>query len=299
MGTPDFALESLKAIYRANHKILCVVTQPDKKVGRKQILTPSVVKTFADLKKIKTAQPKKITEITSLIASLCPEIIIVVAYGKILPSEILNLPKYGCINVHASLLPKYRGAAPIAWSIVNGEKTTGVSIVQMNKGLDTGNILAFKKLIIESYDTQTTISKKLASLGAQLLISTLIKIENNNIIATKQDEVDVSFAPILKKEFSIIDWNKTAQEIHNLVRGFYKWPCARTFLNKKILKILKTRVLSENTKSNHAGCVISKKPLKISCGNKTVLEILELQLEGKKPVKSSEFIKGNFFDYLG
>ena len=270
MGTPDFAVPCLEALKNAGHDIKAVFTQPDKPVGRKQTLTPPPVKVAAMEMGIQVYQPNTLKDGAALeiLKGINPDVIVVVAYGKLLLEDILNLPKYGCINVHASLLPRHRGASPIQWAIVSGDSETGVTTMKMDKGLDTGDILETAKIKIEDDDTGESLFEKLSALGAGLIVSTLENIDT--IKPQKQDDSKVTHAPIIKREMGELDFSKPAKELHNLVRGFYPWPGAYTFLDGKRLKILKT-ALNEDGK----------------------LEILELQLEGKKPMKMSEFIKGN------
>jgi methionyl-tRNA formyltransferase len=294
MGTPLFALDSLKAIAQ-NHKISAVITQPDKRQNRGYKLTPPPVKIFSDKNNIKTFQPERLAddELISALSNISPDLIVVAAYGKILPESILNLPKFGCINVHASLLPKYRGAAPIAWAIINGEKKTGITIMQMDKGLDTGDIILQKEVNISEKETEGELRQKLSAIGAQTLTTALEMFENKTVVKTPQNNNLSSLAPIIKKEFSVINWGGNADDIHNLVRGFNPWPCSRTFLRGKLLKIHKTEI--DTNCDLPPGAIKQLNPLIVSCLSGS-LEILEVQPEGKKIMSAQDFVHGNNID---
>ena len=291
MGTPDFAVPCLQSVLDAGHEVLAVFTQPDKPRGRKQILTPPEVKALALEKGLTVYQPKTLKdgEALSIISDLCPDAIVVAAYGKILPKEILDLPRYGCINVHGSLLPKYRGAAPIQWSVINGDKETGVTIMQMAEGLDTGDMLYQKAIPIGIDDTAESMFDKLAALGAEMLVEALELIPQGKLTPVKQDDSLSSYAPMLDKDISDIDWSKSAAQVHDLVRGLYSWPIAQTTLNGKKLKIYKTSLCDE---SGDTGRIISLDPLTVACGAGSVI-IHELQLEGKKRMEASSFLIGH------
>lgn len=295
MGTPDFAVACLEKLIGSRHKVLAVFTQPDKPVGRKQILTAPPVKELAVKNGISVYQPeslKKDSSAVEILKELNPDIIIVVAYGKILPKEILKLPKFGCINVHASLLPKYRGAAPIQWAVINGDKETGVTVMQMDEGLDTGDMLLVKKTAIDENETSEELFDRLSLIGADALIECLDLIEKGNITPEKQDESKATFTKKITKEMCPIDWTKSAIEIHNLVRGLQTWPCATTVLNGKTLKIHKTKL--SNITGNKPGCVVDNNDnVTVCCGDGTCIEILELQPEGKKRMSAKAFLLGN------
>ncbi len=293
MGTPGFAVPCLESLIKAGHNICGVFTQPDKPKGRGHKLTAPPVKEVAIKNNIEVFQPDKIrnAETLSIIKSLEPEIIVVVAYGKILPKEIIDYPKYGCVNVHASLLPKYRGAAPIQWSIINGEKTTGVTTMYMNEGLDTGDMLLKSSTIINDDETSGDLHDRLSFIGADLILKTLNEISKGTIKRKKQNDDEASYSPMLDKSLCNIDWNKAAINIHNLVRGLNPWPTASTILNGNILKIHKTKV--SNIKGGSPGEIISLNPFVVSCSGDTSLEILELQLLGKKRMSSEEFLRGH------
>lgn len=293
MGTPGFAVPCLESLIKAGHNICGVFTQPDKPKGRGHKLTAPPVKEVAIKNNIEVFQPDKIrnAETLSIIKGLEPEIIVVVAYGKILPKEIIDYPKYGCVNVHASLLPKYRGAAPIQWSIINGEKTTGVTTMYMNEGLDTGDMLLKSSTIINDDETSGDLHDRLSFIGADLILKTLNEISKGTIKRKKQNDDEASYSPMLDKSLCNIDWNKAAINIHNLVRGLNPWPTASTILNGNILKIHKTKV--SNIKGGSPGEIISLNPFVVSCSGDTSLEILELQLLGKKRMSSEEFLRGH------
>jgi len=251
MGTPDFAVESLKSIYEAGHNILAVVSQPDKPSGRGMKLMPTPTKAFALEKNIKVYQPervKKNEEFIEELKKLNPDVMVVVAYGKILPEEILNIPKYGCVNVHGSLLPKYRGAAPIQWSIINGDKETGITTMLMDKGMDTGDMLLKETIKIENNDTYGSLYEKLKVLGGKMAVKTLEAIANGTVSREKQTD-DFTVAPMIFKEDCKIDWSKSATEIRDLVRGVNPAPIAWTTLDEKVYKVWDCEVISEESLS--------------------------------------------------
>lgn len=290
MGTPEFAVPPLKAIINAGHNVAGVFTQPDKPKGRGYVLTPPPVKECAIKNNIEVYQPlsMKDGEALEILQKLNPDIIVVVAFGKILPKEVLDLPKYGCINVHASLLPKYRGAGPIQWCVLNGEKVTGVTTMQMAEGLDTGDMLLKVETEIGENETAGELHDRLSQLGAKLAVDTISAIENGSIIPQKQDDSLSNYAPMLTKELCKIDWNKSAQEIHNQVRGLNPWPVATASVNDKRVKIFSTTL---SDKSGCVGKVICENPLTVACGQGAVV-INELQLEGKKRMHSQDFVRG-------
>ena len=274
MGTPDFAVPCLEKLIE-KHNVIAVFSQPDKPVGRKQILTPPAVKKCANEHKIDVFQPNSLkdNDIIKQIEDMNADIIVVVAYGKILPKRVLEAAKYGCINVHASLLPKYRGAAPIQWSVINGDKETGVTIMQMDEGLDTGDILLVKKTNIDVDETSEELFDRLSLIGADALIESLADIEKGNINPVSQCEKGSSYAQKITKALSSIDWNKTT-------------------LNNKNIKIHKT-VLSD-IKGGKAGEIIdNNKKLVVSCGDGRCVKILELQPDGKKRMDTKSFLAGN------
>ena len=311
MGTPDFAEESLKAIYEAGHEIVGVVTNPDRPKGRGMKMIPSPVKEFAIKNNLKIFQPEKIKnndEFIKELKELHPDVICVVAYGKILPKDILDIPPYGCINVHASILPKYRGAAPIQWAVLNGDKTTGVTTMYMDTGMDTGDIILKQKVEIGENETTGELWGKLSKIGGKLLVETLKQIEKGTAPREKQGE-DFSIAPMLDKKMAEIDWNnQTAEEIHNLVRGLNPIMGAYTFYNNKKIKFWKVKVLNkkevedleqeiskEKIKSANIGEILLedvKKGLYIKAKD-GILEILEIQGENAKRMTVHDFLLGN------
>ena len=290
MGTPDFAVPSLKAIAQ-HHNVLAVFTQPDKPVGRKMVLTPPDVKVCAEELSIPVYQPVKLREgdNESIIRELNPDVIVVVAYGQILPESILNIPRYGCINVHGSLLPKYRGAAPIQWSVLNGDEVTGVTTMYMEKGLDTGDILLKEEYKIGINETAGEVFDNLASLGGELILKTLDYAEKGMLKPVKQDDSLSSYAKMLDKSMCKIDFSKTNKEVHNKVRGLCPWPVASTMLNGKVLKIFETRLADGN---GNPGEVICTNPLTVACGEGAVV-INSVQLQGKKRMDSNAFLLGH------
>ncbi|MCH5315327.1 MAG: methionyl-tRNA formyltransferase [Eubacterium sp.] len=294
MGTPDFAVPCLQKLINSRHNVTAVFSQPDKPVGRKQILTPPPVKACAVANSIPVYQPNslKTEEALNLINNLEADIIIVVAYGKILPKAILDSKKYGSINVHASLLPKYRGSAPIQWSVINGDEKTGVTIMQMDEGVDTGDMLLVKECNIGGNETSEELFDRLSLIGADALIEAIDMIESNSVNRVKQDNNMSSHAPKITKDLGIIDWSKSADEIHNLVRGLQSWPCAVTTLNGKQLKIHKT-VKSTKTGDKCGKVTDNINVLTVCCGDGKCLDITELQLEGKKRMDAKAFLQGN------
>ncbi len=294
MGTPDYAVKTLEAVINAGHEVVAVFAQPDKPVGRKQILTPPPVKVCAQEHNIPVFQPTTLKDGTAeeIIKEINPDAIVVVAYGKILPESILNIAKYGCINGHASLLPFYRGSAPIQWSIINGEKKTGITTQLMDIGIDTGDILEQTEVEIGEEETAEELFERLSVISAELMVSTLKKLENGEITPQKQDDSKATYAPIIKKEMALLDFNKTATELHNAIRGFYSWPCAYFFLNGKRIKVISARV-GKRIDSKSGVVVSNTDELVISCGENTSLRILTLQPEGSKAMSSKQFLNGN------
>lgn len=294
MGTPDFAVPCLQKLIDSNHEVVGVFSQPDKKVGRKQILTPPQVKALALEYDLPVFQPNTLKngEAYEIIKKLNPDLIVVVAYGKILPKEILDYAKYGCINVHASLLPKYRGAAPIQWSVLNGDKETGVTVMQMDIGLDTGDMLYVEKTDIDINETSEELFDRLSVIGANALLKTIDMIESDTVTRTPQPQGDFGYASMIDKSMCLIDWNKTAFEIHNQIRGLQSWPVALTKINGKNLKVHKS-VLSEQTGNDAGKIVNNKNVLTVSCGDGKCIDILEVQLDGKKRMDTKSFLMGN------
>ena len=311
MGTPDFAVESLEALYNAGHNILTVVTKVDSPSGRGMNLVPSPVKIFAEEKGLKVLQPEKVKnneEFMNEIKAMNPELIVVVAYGKILPQEFLDIPRYGCVNVHGSLLPKYRGAAPIQWAVLNGDHTTGITTMFMDAGMDTGDMILRVETPIDYEETTGQLWARMAKLGANLLIETMNRISSvtdnkfienvaqlkSEIGARKQGD-DYTMAPMLSKDMALIDWSKSANEIHNLVRGLDPIMGAYTYINGKKLKIWKTytRITSEKYAMTPGEILdITPDGILVQTGEKTIL-IQEVQAENSKRMSVRDYLNGN------
>ncbi len=294
MGTPDFSVPCLKALAESKHDVVGVFCQPDKPVGRKQIMTPPDVKVEALKHGFEIFQPVSLKngKGVEILKQLNPDLVVVVAYGKILPVDFLNYPKYGCINVHASILPKYRGASPIHHAVLNGDEITGVTVQQMDEGIDTGDILTIKECRIGINDTTEYMYEVLAPLGAEAMLETIELIEKGALKLTKQDESKASHVGLLTKEMSKIDWSLSAKEIHNKIRGLYSWPGAFTTLNGKMLKI-HSSVISDKTGNNNPGEIIeSSGSFVVSCGDNKCIELKEVQLEGKKRMSADAFLNG-------
>lgn len=291
MGTPDFAVPCLEALIKSGYDVCGVFTQPDKPKGRGYALAPPPVKVTALENNIPVYQPTTLKdgEALTILNELSPDCIVVVAYGKILPKDILDLPRYGCINVHASLLPKYRGAAPIQWSVINGETETGVTTMYMDVGLDTGDMIMKKSCEIGENETAGQLHDKLSSLGAQLIVDTVKALENGSATREKQDDSQSCYSPMLDKSLCRIDWNQSAQQVHNKVRGLSPWPVAVASINGKKVKIHQTVKCAD---SGTPGEIISLSPLTVACGCGSVI-INELQLEGKKRMDSGSFLNGH------
>lgn len=307
MGTPDFAKESLEAVYNAGYNILGVVTNPDKPKGRGMKMIASPVKQFAIENNIPIYQPIKIKnneEFIKEIKELNPDIICVVAYGKILPKEILDIPKYGCINVHGSLLPKYRGAAPIQWAIINGERTTGITTMYMDIGMDTGDMILKEEVEIGEDETTGKLWERLSKIGGTLLVKTINLIEQGRAPREKQGE-DYTVAPMLSKEMAEIDWNKkSSKDIKNLVRGLDPIMGAYTFINNKKIKIWKVNIISneefsirfnievQKYKNGEVLLANDKQGLFIKA-NDAIINIIELQAENAKRMNAKDYLRGN------
>lgn len=293
MGTPDFAAASLEALIDSRHEIQAVVTQPDKPKGRKGELTPSPVKVIAKREGIKVYQPLKVRdeEFVDTLRAYNPDVMVVVAFGQIIPLSILKMPKYGCVNIHGSLLPKYRGAAPIQWAVLDGEKETGITTILMDEGIDTGDILLKKTIKIDTDETSGSLFDKLKALGAETILETLDELEKGSITPTKQGESPTAYAKMLTKAMGLIDFTRSAKELDCFVRGMDPWPSAYTLLAGKTLKLWKVRAVE---KSGKAGSVIEigKESFTIACGEGAI-EVLEVQLEGKKRMSAGDFLKGS------
>lgn len=293
MGTPDFALPTLEGLIEAGVRLCAVYTQPDRPRGRGKKLAPPPVKELAQHCDIPVRQPEKLRapEEVEGLRRLAPDLIVVVAYGQILPRSILEIPRFGCINVHASLLPKYRGAAPINKAIMEGEKVTGVTTMLMDVGLDTGPMLVKRSTPIGEEETAGEIHDRLARLGREAMEETLRRICAGTLRPEPQNDAESSYAPMLKKEDGHIDWSKSAGEIHNQVRGLDPWPGAYTFLGDEMIKIAATRPLADT--GGEPGTVLAAGPegVRIACGEGSLL-VRELQLPGRKRLAAAEFLRG-------
>lgn len=298
MGTPDIAVGCLQKIIDEKHELIGVVTQPDKPVGRGKKMGMPPVKELALKYDIPVYQPLKARDEAFIeeIKALNPDVIVVVAFGQILPKALLDIPKFGCINVHVSLLPKYRGAAPINWVIINGEEKTGVTTMYMDEGLDTGDMILTSEFDLDNEITAGELHDKMKEIGAETLKETLELIEKGCAPRTPQNHDEFSYAPMMNKSLGNIDWSKSATEIHNLVRGVNPWPSAYTTYNNDTMKIWKTKVLNEkSTKSPGTITKVDKEGIRVST-NDNVLLIEEIQMPGKKRVQVGEYIKGNSID---
>ncbi len=293
MGTPDFAVPSLKRLLKDGHTVSLVVTQADKPKGRGQVMTPPPVKECAMQAGIPVFQPTKMKapETLERIKGAAPDVIVVVAYGRILPTSILDLPRYGCVNVHGSLLPRYRGAAPIQWAVLNGDAEAGVTTMQMNEGLDTGDMLLTSRRPLPLDMTAGELFDLLCEDGAELLSQTLIGLEEGSITPVKQNDSEATYASMLDKSMSRIDWSKPSLTVHNQVRGLNPWPSATTTYNGKVLKIHATTV--GEAVDGMPGCVVSVDPLQIACGDGMALRLDVVQLEGSKRMASADFLRGH------
>ena len=294
MGTPDFAVESLRAILKSSDEVVAVATQPDKPKGRGMVLTPPPIKVLAQEYNIPVLQPERIKEdwFIERLKNISPDIIVVVAYGRILPKAVLEIPQNGCINVHASLLPRYRGAAPINWAIINGEKTTGITTMLMDEGMDTGRILLKEGILISDDDTAGTLHDKLKDVGAVTLLKTIDAIRDSSAIPIEQDNSLATYAPILKKIDCHIDWNRDAVAIRNFVRGLNPLPCAFTHIENRLLKIYSGFAKSDKTDKT-AGAVVGVSSDGIQVAAKdSIFVITELKPENRDKMSAGEFIRG-------
>lgn len=293
MGTPDFAVPCLEELINAGHEIIGIFTQPDKPVGRKRVMTPPPVKVCAEKNGITVYQPDSVRteEALSLVKELNPDCVVVVAYGKIIPSEMLKLPKFGFVNVHGSLLPKYRGAAPIQWSIIDGETKTGVTTMQMDDGIDTGDMLEVSETEIGENETAGELFDRLAEMGGKLIVSTLSKLEKGELTPIPQDHEKSNYAKIISKEMALIDFNMSAENVFNLIRGFNPWPIAYTIIGDKRLKVFAAeKIGSVNGKAGEV--VSSDGTLTVAFGDGNGLKFTDVQLEGSKRMSATEMLKG-------
>ena len=291
MGTPDFAAAILKRLIDTKRNVVGVFSQPDKPVGRKQIVMPTAVKALAMEHDIPVYQPAKLRdgEALAILKELKPDITVVAAYGKILPKEMLEVAPLGNVNVHGSLLPKYRGSAPIQWSVINGDKVTGITTMYMAEGMDTGDMIMKFELPIGENETAGELFDRMAELGAESIEKTLELFDNGEVKAEPQNEEEATYAPMLKKEMGEIDFEKSAEEIHNLVRGLNPWPTAYTFLEGKTVKIHEAKVAEGF--SGNAGELLDEKKFIVGCKNGAV-ELITVQPEGKNKMSGADFIRG-------
>ncbi len=308
MGTPDFAVPPLKALAEAGYEVAAVVTQPDKPKGRGKVLMPTPVKEEAMKHGFAVVQPAKVRnnlEFLEFLREINPDIIVVAAFGQIIPKEILELPKFGCINIHASLLPKYRGAAPIQQAVIDGEKESGVTIQKMGEGIDTGDMISKVTVPLDKEETGGSLFDKLAEEGAKLLIETLPSIENGTAVYEKQpEESPTPYAAMITKQMGLMDFSKSADELERLVRGMNPWPSAYTYLNGKTLKVWRCEVVqiiggacTDEKNTVEPGTVLKadKAGIHVACG-RDILVLTEVQLEGKKRMESDAFLRGYKID---
>lgn len=295
MGTPDFAVPSLQALIDAGHDVCAVYTQPDKPQGRKQILTAPPVKTLALAHDIPVFQPNtlKNEDEQARLRELAPEVIIVVAYGKLLPKAVLDIPPHGCINVHGSLLPRWRGAAPIQWAVIAGDEMAGVTTMQMAEGLDTGDMLLTYETKVGEKETAGELFDRLAKSGAELLTQTLVKLDE--ITPRPQDDAQSCYAHMLDKKMAVIDWSKSAHEIDCLIRGLNPWPIALTTLSGERLKVFAAEKAAGNGEPGTVLEADPKKGLTVACGE-GALKLIEIQLVGGKRMKATDFLRGHVIE---
>src|SRR5690348_1449429 len=294
LGTPEFAVPTLDAIASASHEIVAVYTQPDRPKGRGGQLASSPVKNAAIRLRLPIFQPERIRrpENAAALAALLPDVIVVVGYGQIIPQNIIDIPCHGILNVHASLLPKYRGAAPIQWALANGESETGVTIMRIDAGLDTGDMLLKRTTAILPDETAPALSARLATAGASLLIQALQQLEAGTAQYVPQNDAEASYAPILKKEDGRVDWSRDARTIYNRLRGFTPWPGAYSTFRSRTLHILHASPAAGNVSGSFGALCGDKRRLIVACGENTSLELLEVQLEGKKRMSAADFLNG-------
>lgn len=302
MGTPDFAVPCLQALIDNGENVQAVFTQPDKPKGRGYKMLPPPVKSLALTYNIPVYQPLSLKKgedaenALNILKELSPDLIIVVAYGKILPKKILELPRYYCINVHASLLPRYRGAAPIQWCVLNGEKETGVTTMLMAEGLDTGDMLLKESVAIGDDETASELHDRLSAVGAELLIKTINAVKAGTITREEQDDMLSNYASMITKDMCPIDFSLPAQQVHNKIRGLSASPCAVTMLNGKRLKIFKSTMSDKKKYDLAAGTVVNEKDFTVVCGDGYTVTFTEVQSEGGKRMKVSDFLRGNHIE---
>lgn len=294
MGTPDFSVGTLEALIAAGHEVVLAVTQPDKPKGRGKTLQAPPVKEAAQAHGIEVFQPRRVREPESVeyLRSFRADIIVVVAFGQILPKEILDMPPFGCVNVHASLLPKYRGAAPIQWAVIDGEKVSGVTTMRMDEGLDTGDMILKEEVVLDPKETGGSLFEKLSCVGAKLCVRTLEAMENGTAVYTPQDHSQATKVGLIHKKFGLIDWKKPAEELECLIRGLNPWPSAYTKLDGKTLKIWDADVIHRNTEAVPGTITeVAKDALYVQTGD-GILRLNEVQLEGKKRMDCGAFLRG-------
>ena len=295
MGTPDFAVASLRALVEAGHEICGVFTQPDKPKNRGHKMTPPPVKEYALTQNLPVYQPLKMKDGTALaiVQELKPELIVVAAYGRILPEEILQAAPYGAINVHSSILPQYRGAAPINWAILNGETVTGDTIMYMAKELDAGDIIRCAETAIDPDEDAQELTARLAELGAKTLVDVVADMGRGTVTRTPQDHSRSTYAPMLDKTMSPMDFKRSAQALHNQVRGLIPWPCATMELQGKTVKVFRTQVGEETAATPGTVVAADKRGIAVACGDGRVLRITELQPEGGKRMAAAAYLAGH------
>lgn len=297
MGTPDFAVPSLEALVNAGHNVCGVFTQPDKPKNRGMKLQAPPVKEFAIAHDIPVFQPETVKDGAALevIRSLAPELIAVAAYGRILPVDILDYPAYGCINVHSSLLPKYRGSAPIHWAILNGDSESGVTIMHMAKAMDAGDIIAQMVTPIDPNETVEALHDRLAQMGARLLVDVVEQIKSCTATRTPQDEAQVTYAPMLSRELSPLNWNRTARQLHNQVRGLIPWPATTTdIIGDQPVKVFEVEETGTKTEATPGTIVAAgKQGIDVACGDGLILRIKQLQAQGGKRMAAADYLRGH------
>ncbi|MCX6591985.1 MAG: methionyl-tRNA formyltransferase [Acidobacteria bacterium] len=294
LGTPQFAVPTLEACLAAGHQLLAVYTQPDRPKGRGQALAASPVKEAALAHQLEIRQPVRIRAADQLepLRALEADAMVVVGYGQIIPQSIIDLPRYGILNVHASLLPKYRGAAPIQWAVANGEASTGVTIMRIDAGLDTGDMLLKAETPISREETAVELGARLAPMGAELLVQALAGLEAGTLVAEPQDPAQATLAPILNKELGEVDWSQPAEVIFNRARGFQPWPGCYTRFRDRTMQITRCQPSDEPLVGDPGSVVARRKRLFVACGHLTTLELLEVQIEGRRRATAADFLNG-------
>lgn len=295
MGTPDFAVPALNALIKSNHSVSAVFTQPDKPKGRGHKLAPPPVKVLAEDNGITVYQPaslkKEADEYIKIIKDINPDIIVVAAYGKILPRKVLEIPRLGCVNIHGSLLPKYRGAAPIQRAVLNGETETGITTMLMNEGLDTGDILLVQKTEIGENETASELFDRLSCMGADVLMKTIEALNGGEIEPQKQDDSQATYAPMLSKDLSKIEFNNPVFNVHKKICGLSDWPCAVTSIDGKRLKVYRSEIVSETKPNAEPGEILDEKNFTVACSDGS-LRFVEVQADGSKRMKSEDYLRG-------